>query len=149
MCTLLTWAAAKQGTARCKYHWASGGVVLAHCGIILNLNYVPKKHRACIFHQINDFWSLESMCWASFLLVGMDLFMGQCQYHGCWCPGDARSQGIISHDMDLSHKSHIAPVPYLIMHHFVTEMCTFLLQNGALWDVCLMHCGICEIGLLT
>ena len=37
------------------------------------------------------------------------------------------------------------------MHHFVTEMCTrvctFLLQNGALWDVCLMHCGICEMGL--
>ena len=21
-------------------------------------------------------------------------------------------------------------------------MCTFLLQNGALWDICLMHCGI-------
>ena len=24
---------------------------------------------------------------------------------------------------------------------------TFLLQNGALWDSCLMHCGICEMGL--
>ena len=24
---------------------------------------------------------------------------------------------------------------------------TFLLQNAALWDVCLMHCGICEMGL--
>ena len=22
------------------------------------------------------------------------------------------------------------------MHHFVTEMCTFLLQSGALWDIC-------------
>ena len=27
-------------------------------------------------------------------------------------------------------------------------MCTFLSQNGALWDICLVHCGIGEIGLL-
>ena len=33
------------------------------------------------------------------------------------------------------------------MNHFVTEMCTFLLQNGALWNICLMHCGICEMGI--
>ena len=26
-----------------------------------------------------------------------------------------------------------------------THMCTFLLQNGALWDICLTHCEICEI----
>ena len=23
------------------------------------------------------------------------------QYHGCWCLGDARGQGIINHDIDL------------------------------------------------
>ena len=28
-------------------------------------------------------------------------------------------------------------------------MCTFLLQIGALWNVCLIHCGICEMGLCT
>ena len=22
------------------------------------------------------------------------------QYYGCWCPGDARSQGISNHDID-------------------------------------------------
>ena len=44
--------------------------------------------------------------------------------------------------IDLLHKSHDASVPYPTMHHFVTEMCTFLLENGALWDVCLMHYGI-------
>ena len=27
------------------------------------------------------------------------------------------------------------------MHHFVTGMCTFLLQNGALWDM-----GWCIVG---
>ena len=39
----------------------------------------------------------------------------------------------------------------LIMHHFGTEMwhlCTFLLQNGALWDICFNHCGIYEMGEL-
>ena len=30
---------------------------------------------------------------------------------------------------------------------YTTEMRTFLLQSGALWDICLMHCGICEMGL--
>ena len=34
------------------------------------------------------------------------------------------------------------------MHHFVTEMCRFLLQNGALWDMAEMHSGICEMSLL-
>ena len=48
---------------------------------------------------------------------------------------------------DLSHKSHNAPVAYPTMHHFVTEMCTFLLQNCALWDFCLMYYGICELVL--
>ena len=28
-------------------------------------------------------------------------------------------------------------------------MCTFLLQNGASWDVILVHCGICATGLLV
>ena len=29
-----------------------------------------------------------------------------------------------------------------------THLCTFFfLQNWALWDICLMHCGICEMGL--
>ena len=27
------------------------------------------------------------------------------------------------------------------------EVCTFLLQNDSLWDTCLMHCGMCGIGL--
>ena len=40
------------------------------------------------------------------------------------------------------------------MHHFATEMCTFLLQNGALWDWCIVGCGTnelwgCEFVLFT
>ena len=29
------------------------------------------------------------------------------------------------------------------------NVCIFLLQNGALWDICLRHYGICETGLLS
>ena len=42
---------------------------------------------------------------------------------------------------DLSHESHNAPLLYHTMHHFVTEMCTFLLRNGALWDIFLWIMG--------
>ena len=35
--------------------------------------------------------------------------------------------------IDLLHKSHNVTVPYPTMHNFVAEMCTFLLQNDALW----------------
>ena len=46
---------------------------------------------------------------------------------------------------DQIHNSHNAPVPYSTIHHFGTEMCTFLFQSGALWDMGQVHCGICEI----
>ena len=51
--------------------------------------------------------------------------------------------------IDLIHKSHNAPVPYPTMHYFVSDMCTcftFLLQNDAMHDICLMHCGIWAMG---
>ena len=32
------------------------------------------------------------------------------------------------------------------MNHFVAEMCTFLLQNGAWKDMRPVHCGICATG---
>ena len=55
-------------------------------------------------------------------------------------------QIILSFDIDLLHKSHNAPVPYPKIHHSVVT--GFLLQNGAIWGVCLMHNGICEMVLL-
>ena len=54
----------------------------------------------------------------------------------------------ISHNAPFCNKcAHNALNKYSTMHHFVTEMCTFLFQNGALWGSCLMHCRICERGL--
>ena len=51
--------------------------------------------------------------------------------------------------IDSSHKPHNALDRYPTMYHFVTEMCTFLLQNGASWDMGLMHFGICAVSLLN
>ena len=48
-----------------------------------------------------------------------------------------------------SHKCYNAVDKYPTMHHFVAEMCTFMSQNCALWDLGEVHYGICEIGLLT
>ena len=31
------------------------------------------------------------------------------------------------------------------MHHIATEMCTFLRQNDGLWDMGLVHCGVCGL----
>ena len=49
---------------------------------------------------------------------------------------------------DPSYKSHNILGKYHTLYHFVTEMCTFLLQNGALWDMGLVHCGICATSIL-
>ena len=58
----------------------------------------------------------------------------------CWCMGK-----------NTFHKSHNASDKYLTLHHFVTEMCTHVhisVTNGVLWDMGLVRCEICEIGLL-
>ena len=50
-------------------------------------------------------------------------------------------------------RNGLAQINYLqvAMHQLVAEMCrcvvyTFLLQSGALWDICLMHYEIREMG---
>ena len=51
---------------------------------------------------------------------------------------------ITANIIDPSHKSHNTLQKYPIMHHFVTEMCTFLLQVS--WCIVgygTVHCGIC------
>ena len=49
----------------------------------------------------------------------------------------------------LLHKSHNAPVPFPTMHHSVTELYRCgQVSVTKLWDICLLHCGICEMGLL-
>ena len=39
----------------------------------------------------------------------------------------------------ISQSHNAPPVPYPTMHHFGTEMCTFLFQSDALWDIGQVH----------
>ena len=55
---------------------------------------------------------------------------------------------MLSESIDLLHKSHNAPVLYPTMHQFITEMCTILLQNRALWVIFLIRCTIYEMDQL-
>ena len=41
----------------------------------------------------------------------------------------------LNESIGLLNKLHNALVPYPTMHQFATEMCIFLLQNGALWFI--------------
>ena len=61
---------------------------------------------------------------------------------------------ILDHPTDKTPKRPISLIPECtcpISHNATlcnrnVHMCTFLLQNGALWDMGLMHCGTCTIG---
>ena len=53
--------------------------------------------------------------------------------------------------VDLIDKPHNAPVPYPIMHHFVTEMCACVHISVTKWcitEYCFMHSRIFDMGLL-
>ena len=45
----------------------------------------------------------------SFLVQDQDLPSLHSQYHGWWCPGDARSQGISNHDINLVKPRLLGP----------------------------------------
>ena len=59
-----------------------------------------------------------------------------------WCTCIKSKRPVVQIPYCTSPISHNATFLYHAMHHLVAE------QNGALWDICLMHYGICEMGLL-
>ena len=46
-----------------------------------------------------------------------------------------RQTTLYGYPTDPFQKSHNASDKYARVHHFITEMCIFLLQNGAFWDI--------------
>ena len=73
--------------------------------------------------------------------VGVTLW----RHSACW--EDAILFFIAPSSIDQSHKSHNASEKYTTMHHFVTEMCTYVhisvtkwcivgCDTGALWNLC-------------
>ena len=49
------------------------------------------------------------------------------------------------------HKCHNAPVLYPAMQPFATELCFCVhiyVTLGYIWDIFLVHCGVCQMGLI-
>ena len=57
-----------------------------------------------------------------------------------WCRGNVPISQIPQFSTQIFHN-----VPFLLQK--CAHMCTFMLQNGALWDMAQLHYGICEIFL--
>ena len=58
---------------------------------------------------------------------------------------------ILSATRHCQNHSHNAPVPCPIMHHFVTEMCTYVHISVTKWCIKMEHCGIffwCIVGFV-
>ena len=54
--------------------------------------------------KYNILYHYSTLIWHRYLVlpqVSPGLTYFTCQYHGYWCPGDVRSQGISSHDINL------------------------------------------------
>ena len=66
--------------------------------------------------------------------------------YGCYCQRDLLgtyfyiARGII-------YGSHYQQTLFLNRCYRRLSLCTFLLQNSTLWDICLIHCRICEMGI--
>ena len=116
--------------------------------------YIP-QHWQFAFDNISSQWQLSwcsiiklSHCYSlNYQFINISFSVSINMLVQRW-PNYGVSLGLL----DLSHKSHNAPVQYPTIHQFVTEMCTrvctFQLQSGALWDICLMHCWICKMDLI-
>ena len=65
---------------------------------VLNFSEGTKTYICILCHPSTLIWHRYLK---SFLKYDQDLYILHSQYHGCWCPGDVRSQGISSHDIDL------------------------------------------------
>ena len=47
-----------------------------------------------------------AFCWVCILKENKDTPISHCQCDGCWWPGDGRSQGISSHDIDFIYMEY-------------------------------------------
>ena len=65
-----------------------------HCNVLLNYFLKHKNHLTFLNDEMVEVVEILHM-------ENNDLFILHIQQHSCWCPGDARSQFISSHGIDL------------------------------------------------
>ena len=85
---------------------------------------------------VSTTWSTSEL-WLCIYSVVMISYSASTTVPKCYWPISQISQctGPISHNVPFCNRN--------------VHVCTFLLQNSALWDICQMHCGIYEIGLIS
>ena len=81
-----------------------------HCGVTHSCGFFSRKHEHLFAFSIIHFSTLR---WQNyiFLMEGKDLVILRNQYHCCWCPGDARSQGISSYGINLFFSEYSGFIP--------------------------------------
>ena len=96
--------------------------------LVTNLFYEAWKYHLYFLSISNLRWCKS---FKSFLLEIKDLFIMLNKYHGCWCLGDSRSQGISRHYIDLA----------LVYYSFSTKRVNISLYKGTISrSILLYHC---------
>ena len=105
-------------------------------------------------------WKGDGMSCTVCIVCETKLFIHKINHHFLLCL--PRVSGVTHYlrgyvkitEENCSEQHHFMFINWLISQ---TAHCTcpishnapFCNRNGALWDICLMHCGVCEVGLLS
>ena len=74
----------------------------------------------------------------SYLMEDKDPFILYCQYHGCWCPGDTRRQGISRHGIDLvilEETYSVSTVPTDCLTQFAVLVVNYGISNTIVLEI--------------
>ena len=89
-------------------------------GFILFTLYVlniATKLETCIYNFYRSSSLTLHRCLKSFLMQDKHLLILHSQYHGCWWPGDTRSQGVNNHVSDLGKSGNLGPRTWRVNLH--------------------------------
>ena len=78
-------------------------------------------HKNCIYNLYHFSTLMRQRLLKSFLISDKNLPISHSQYHGCWCPGGARSQNTSNHDIDCVEPKKIGP-------------CTLMFNKQQRWE---------------
>ena len=100
----------------------------------------------CWQEQIHKFKTEYLLIWQKYLSTWTSI-----KYFGHQVQVSTKYFWISNGQVQVSTKYSIICIKYQVQVLYLTptlaHVCTFLLQSDALWDIYLMHCGICEMDL--
>ena len=99
------------------------------------VSHPDMHHGTCVMHVPWRMWRWREKTFPAFPAHAQPAIL-----RICWCSGDAGSQEISNHEVDLLHKYQNATAIYPSMHHFVKGICTCVHISITKW---------CIVGYLT